>query len=38
MLNQQATTSSKAITQSEAIENPISIDLISPHLYLGLYT
>lgn len=37
MLNQQATTSFKAINKSEAIENPISIDLIEPHLYLGLY-
>lgn len=35
MFNPQATSSSKAIKQYEAIENPISIDLIEPHLYLG---
>lgn len=37
MIKSQATSSEKAIIKSEAIENPISIDLIEPHLYLGLY-
>lgn len=37
MLEPQVAASSEIMEDSQAIENPNSIDLIEPHLYLGLF-